>query len=158
MRQTPVGLTYKMDQLISARRPDVNNQQQQQKRELAKLWAWYPGWPQNQTESEKKYLDLARELKKIMEHEGDNHDWCFWYSHQRIIKGSRGLGGRRTSGDYPNYCIIENSQNTKKSPRDLRRLAVNQTTMKDHKLKLLWNSQWIKKNKKIIIMKKEKYK
>ena len=29
-----------------------------------------------------------------MEHEGDNytnHDWCFWYSHQRIIKGTGGL-------------------------------------------------------------------
>ena len=36
-------------------------------------------------ESEKKdrYLDLARELKKIMEHEDNNYtncDWCFWYS------------------------------------------------------------------------------
>ena len=32
-------------------------------------------------ESEKndKYLDLARELKKAMEHDGDNY-WCFWYS------------------------------------------------------------------------------
>ena len=30
-----------------------------------------------------KYLDLARELKKTMEHEGDNNtncDWCFWHS------------------------------------------------------------------------------
>ena len=30
-----------------------------------------------------KYLDLARELKKTMEHEDDNYtnwDWCFWYS------------------------------------------------------------------------------
>ena len=28
---------------------------------------------------------------KTMEHEGDNYtnrDWCFWYSHQRIIKGT----------------------------------------------------------------------
>ena len=34
-----------------------------------------------------KYLNLARELKKTVEHESDNytnHDWCFWYSHQRI--------------------------------------------------------------------------
>ncbi len=30
-----------------------------------------------------KYLDQAREVKKKMEHEGDNFtncDWCFWYS------------------------------------------------------------------------------
>ena len=35
-------------------------------------------------ESEKrdKYVDLAWELKKTMEHEGDNYtncDWCFWH-------------------------------------------------------------------------------
>ena len=56
------------------------------------------------TESEKKnkYLDLAKELKKSMEHLGDNYanrDWCFWYSHQRIIKGTGGLGNKRTSED-----------------------------------------------------------
>ena len=36
-----------------------------------------------------KYLDLARALKKKnMEHEGENYtnyEWCFRYSHQRII-------------------------------------------------------------------------
>ena len=34
-------------------------------------------------EKKDKFLDLARELKKTMEREGDNHtncDWCFWYS------------------------------------------------------------------------------
>ena len=82
-----------------------------------------------------KYLDLARELKKTMEHEDDdytNRDWCFWYSHQRIIKGTGGLGGWRTSGDHPNYTIIENGQNIEKSPGDLRRLAVTQISVKDH--------------------------
>ena len=34
------------------------------------------------------------------------------------------------SGDHPNYSIVENSQNTEKSPRDLRRLAVIQTPVK----------------------------
>ena len=45
-----------------------------------------------------------------MEHEGDNYtnrDWCFWYSHQSIIKGTGGLGGRRTRRDHPNYNIFE---------------------------------------------------
>ena len=62
-----------------------------------------------------------------MEHEGDNYtnlDWCFWYSHQRIIKGTGGLGGRRTSGDHPNYNIIENGQNTENSPGHLMRLKL----------------------------------
>ena len=72
---------------------------------------------------------------------GDNYtnrDWCFWYSHQRIIKGTGGLRGRRTRGDYPNYSIIENGQNTEKSPGVLRRLAVTQTQLKDLQLKLMW--------------------
>ena len=32
------------------------------------------------------------------------------------IKGTGGLGVWRTSGNYPNYCIIENARNTEKSP------------------------------------------
>ena len=96
-------------------------------------------------ENDKKdmYLDLARELKKTMEHEGDNYtdrDWFFWYSHRRIIKRTGGLGGRRTSGNHPNYYIIEISQNTEKSPGDLRRLAVTQTPVKTHQLKPMWKT------------------
>ena len=41
------------------------------------------------------------------------------------------------SGDHPNFYIIENGQNTEKSPGDLRRLAVSQTQVKDHQLKLM---------------------
>ena len=35
------------------------------------------------SEKKDKYLDLASELKKTMEHEGDNYtnrDLCFWYN------------------------------------------------------------------------------
>ena len=74
-----------------------------------------------------------------MEHEDDNYtncNRCFWYSHRWIIKGTGGLGGRKTSGDHPNYNIIENGQNTEKSHGDLRRLAVTQTSVKDQLLKL----------------------
>ena len=59
------------------------------------------------------------------------------YSHQRTIKGTGGLGNRRTSGDHPNYYIIENGQNTEKSPGGLRRLAVTQTRLKDYQLTLM---------------------
>ena len=75
-----------------------------------------------------------------MEHVGDNYtnrDWCFWYSYQRIIKETGGLGGWRTSGDHPNYSIIKIGQNPEKSPGDLRRLDVTQTAVKDHQLKLM---------------------
>ena len=44
-----------------------------------------------------------------------------------IIKGTGGLGSRRTSGDHLNDSIIENGQNSEKNPGDLRRLAVTQT-------------------------------
>ena len=87
-------------------------------------------------EKKDKYFDLARELKKTMEHEDDNYtnsDWCFW-------NGTRGLGNKRTSGDHPNYSIIENGQNTVKSPGDLRRLAVTQTPVKNHQQKLMWKT------------------
>ena len=70
-----------------------------------------------------------------MKNEGDNYtdrDWCFRYSHQRIIKGTGGFRGRRMSGDHPNYNIIEKGQNTKKNPGNLRRLDVSQTPVKDH--------------------------
>ena len=75
-----------------------------------------------------------------MEHESDDYtncNWCSGYSHRRIDAKTRGLGNKRTSGDHPNYCIIEINQNTEKSPGDLRKLAVNQTPMKDHQLTLL---------------------
>ena len=51
---------------------------------------------------------------------------------QKINKGSGGLENKWTSGDYQNYYIIEISQNTDKSPGDLRRLALTQTRLKDH--------------------------
>ena len=90
------------------------------------------------SEKKVKYLDLARKLKK-----GDNYTnrvRCFWYSHQRIIKGTGGLWARRTSRDHPNFNIIRNGQNTEKSPGDLRRIAVTQTPVKNHQLKLMWKT------------------
>ena len=62
-----------------------------------------------------------------MEHEGNNYtnrDWCFWHSHQRIIKGTGGLGNKRTCGEQLNYYIFENGQNTEKSPGDLQSLRL----------------------------------
>ena len=72
-------------------------------------------------------------IEKTMEHESDNYtsrDWCFWYSHRKIIKGTGGLGNKRTSGDNPNYYIIENGQIAEKIPGDLRRHALTQTPLK----------------------------
>ena len=57
--------------------------------------------------------------------------------HQRIIKGTGGLGNKGTTGEHLNYYIIENGQNTEKSPGDLRRLAVSQTPVKDYQLRVM---------------------
>ena len=45
-----------------------------------------------------------------------------------------GFGSCQLSGDHLNNSIIENVQNTEKSPADLRRLAVTQFSGKDHQL------------------------
>ena len=47
-----------------------------------------------------------------------------------LLKGLKDYG-------HPNYYIIENGENTEKSPGDLRRLAVTQTPVKDHQLTLM---------------------
>ena len=68
-----------------------------------------------------------------MEHESDvytNYIWCSWYSNKKIGKKTRGRGNKGTSGNNPNYNIIEISQNTEKSPGDLTRLVVTQTPVK----------------------------
>ena len=85
-------------------------------------------------EKRDKYRDLARELKKTMEHESDgdnNYNWCARYSYQKISKETRGLGKKRTRGDRPHNSIVEIGQNTEKSPGNLRRLAVTQTPVNE---------------------------
>ena len=62
-----------------------------------------------------------------MSHENNGDTDCNWrarYNHQRIIKETRGLGGWRTSGDYPNNKIVGITRNTEKSSGDFKRLAV----------------------------------
>ena len=54
-----------------------------------------------------------------------------------VIKGLlKGLEDLEV-GDHPNNSIIENYQNTEKSPGDLRRLAVTQSPVKYHQLMLM---------------------
>ena len=74
-----------------------------------------------------------------MEHEGDcdtSCNWCTWNNSQRIDKGTKRLGNKRTSEDHPDYNIIKINQNSKKSPRDLERFAVTQTPVRNHQLTL----------------------
>ena len=38
---------------------------------------------------------------------------------KRFVKGNGRFGNRKTSGDYPDYCVIKIGQNTEKSPGNL---------------------------------------
>ena len=74
-----------------------------------------------------------------MDHESEsdtNCNWSSWYSHQRI----GGLGIRRMSKEHPHDSIVEISQNTEKNPGDLRKLAVTQTSVRNHRLTLVWKT------------------
>ena len=85
-------------------------------------------------EKRDKYLNLARELKKLWNMKvtvDTNCNWFARYSHQRIGTGTGGLKNKRTSEDPPNYSIIEIDQNTDKSSGDLRRFAVTQTSVEN---------------------------
>ena len=90
-------------------------------------------------EKRDKYLDLVKGIEKTVEHESDeytNCNWCSLYSHQRIGTGTGGLRNNGTTGNCPNYNIVVISQNTEKSPRDLRRLAVTLTLVENLQLML----------------------
>ena len=91
-------------------------------------------------ECEKKdmYLNLARDLKKL------------WNMKVTIIPIVIGAFGRVTKellkgledlevGGWVE-TITESGQNTEKSPGDLRWLAVIQTPVKSHQLKLMWKT------------------
>ena len=75
-----------------------------------------------------------------MEHECDgdtNYYWCIRINPRGLDKLPGRLTNQWTSGDDSDYRIIEICQNTGKSSEDLRRLAVTQTSVKDHQLTLM---------------------
>ena len=86
--------------------------------------------------------------EQTMDHksEGDtNFNWCAPYSYQRIGTGFGGLGNKRMSGDYRNFCISKIGRDPERNPGDLRRLAVTQTPVGNVGVKNLQRSNVIKK-------------
>ena len=74
-------------------------------------------------------MDLARELKRSMEHENDsdtNCNWCARKDPPRLGEVPGRFRDWKTSRDHPNYCIVKIDQNTEKSLRELRGLGVTQ--------------------------------
>ena len=115
---------------------------QQKKENVPNCGLCRSGWSQGKLKKKAnkyKYLALARELEKSMEHESNGDANCNWgirYSHQRIGTRTGGIGNKRISGGYANYSIVEIGHNTKKSPKDMRRLAVTQSPEESHQLML----------------------
>ena len=74
------------DQLISARRPDQMIIYKKKKRTCKIVDFVVPADHRiklKECEKKNKYLEFARELKKTMEHAGDNYtncNWCIWNS------------------------------------------------------------------------------
>ena len=85
-----------------------------------------------------------------MGHEIDGNR-CALYSHDRIGKGTGRIINKNTGGDHSKDSTVNISQNTAKSPGNLRRFVVTQNLLKIHQLMLVWkNSQ---RSKMIIINK-----
>ena len=73
-----------------------------------------------ENEKRDKYLDLARELKKAMEHAGDGDTNCnryTWNGPQRLGKGAGRAENRRTCRNHPTITLL-------RSARILRRVLV----------------------------------
>ena len=94
-------------------------------------------------EKKDKYLDLARELKKLRNMRvtivliviG-----VFGTVTKGLLQGLEDLevgGGVET---IQTTAFFLNGQNTEKSPGDLRRLVVTQTPLKNHQLTLMWKT------------------
>ena len=98
---------------------------------------WKPLRENQRKRKSDKYLDLARKLKKAMEHEGGgctNCKWCARNNSQRLGKGTGRVGNQRRNGDHQDYSSVKIGQKAEKSPRDMRRIAVTQTLVEDHQL------------------------
>ena len=63
-----------------------------------------------------------------MEQESDDGINCNWGTQ----KGDGRVGNWRRNRYHPNYKITAISQNTEKSPGELRKFAVTQTPVNDH--------------------------
>ena len=86
------------------------------------------------------YLDLVRVLKKL---------WNMKVTIVPIVIGAFGtiskgllkaLEDLEVCGRGETIQMTENGQNAKKSPGDLRRLAVTQTPVKNYQLTLMWKT------------------
>ena len=131
VRSTNWDFEIQTDHLISVGQSDIIIINK--KKELAELWTLLYRVKFKESKKKDKYLDLARELKKLRNVKVSvvpNIVGALGTVTNGLIKGWRTLN-KRSSGDIPNYNIIEIGQNIEKGPGDLRRLL---------SLKLQWKT------------------
>ena len=83
--------------------------------------AWKSCYNTNDKRKERYLPRPYHRIEKSMKHESDgdtNCNMCARYSHQRIDSGTE-LGNKRSSGDHPNYWIVDIGLNTEKSSGDV---------------------------------------
>ena len=89
--------------------------------------------PERHTRSCLKMYEISGEVIKFIENTMENWKVELTAGEKSSISIETG-GNKRTSSRYPNYSIVEISQNSEKSPRLLRRLAVTQTPVENHQI------------------------
>ena len=76
---------------------------------------------------------MLENWKKTVEHESDvDGNLCVRYRSQKLDTGTGGLENEATSGDYPNYSIVEIGQNTEERSGDLRRVTFTKTPVENN--------------------------
>ena len=94
--------------------------------------------PHQRKRKEVRVLGPCQRAKKVLKHEGDGNINCCWYARngpQRLRKETRRIENQKKNRDHPDYSIVEDGQNTEKSPGDPRRIAA--IPVKDHQLTLV---------------------
>ena len=124
------------DHLIPARRPDLiisNKKKKKKRREFAKCSTL----PSQRTTELKKLWNMKVTIVPIV-------IGAFGTVTKGLLKGLEDLAVGRRVETIQTTSIIENGQNTEKSPGDLRRLAVTQATVKHNQLMLMRKNQMSK--------------
>ena len=83
-----------------------------------------------ENKKERKILWSCQRAEKAVEHEGDIDTNCSWCPWNCLLK-------RRLGELEPEHSPVKTRENTSKSSGDLRKLAVTQTSVKNHQLKLV---------------------
>ena len=80
-----------------------------------------------------------------MEHKSDDDTNCNCcalrlYKQQRVGKQTEKIANNNTSWDYPNDSTVKISQNTEKSPGNLKKTCCRSNFSEDDQLMLVWKT------------------